>query len=58
MNKWELKLDNGTVVTWTGETGEDAAHRYVDTFRKAVVIATRPAEQWGFFPGMPVTITE
>ena len=46
---WELKLDNGSIVKWSGKTGEDAAVRYVDTFRKAVVIATRPSEQWGIF---------
>ncbi len=50
--KWELKLDNGSIVSWSGETGEDAARRYVDTFRQAVVIATRPAEPWRFFPGV------
>lgn len=47
--KWELKLHDGSVVTWGGETGEDAARRYVDTFRKAKVIATRPSERWGVF---------
>ncbi len=52
MTKWELKLQDGSIVSWSGETGEDAARRYVDTFRQAVVIATRPAEQWGFFPGV------
>ncbi len=48
-SKYELKLHNGSVVTWTGKDGEDAARRYVDTFRKAQVIATRPAEMWGIF---------
>ncbi len=52
ISKWELKLNDGSIVSWSGETGEDAARRYVDTFRQAVVIATRPAEQWGFFPGV------
>ena len=50
MTKFELKLDNDTIVSWSGVTAEDAAIRYVDTFRNAVVIATRSSEQWGIFP--------
>ena len=40
--EYELKLQTGKVVTWEGRSEEDAARRYVDTFRDAVVIATRP----------------
>ena len=33
----ELMLATGAVVTWESDDGEDAARRYVDTFRGAVV---------------------
>ena len=39
----DLKLASGHVVTWSGSNELDAAYRYVDTFRDAVVVATRPA---------------
>ena len=48
--KWELKLENGKRVLWSGETGEDAARRYVDCVLDAVaVVATRPAYRHGLF---------
>ena len=40
--EYQLKLDNNKVVTWEGKNEEDAARRYVDCFRDAVVVATRP----------------
>jgi hypothetical protein len=42
---YELKLDDGRVVEWTGTDGEDAARRFVDSERvagrSAVVVAWR-----------------
>ena len=37
----ELKLANGKRVKWDGETGLDAANRYVDAHPEATVIAWR-----------------
>jgi hypothetical protein len=42
--KYELLLEGRKVVEWSGKSGEDAARRYVDTHRKAVVIATREVQ--------------
>ncbi|KKN74840.1 hypothetical protein LCGC14_0385890 [marine sediment metagenome] len=39
--EYELKLQGGKVATWPGGNGEDAARRYVDCFRDAVVVAWR-----------------
>ena len=39
--RFELKLATGKVVEWAGEGGEDAARRYVDCHRDAVVVAWR-----------------
>jgi len=39
--RYELKLSDGQVVTWTGADGEDASRRYVDAHREATVIAWR-----------------
>jgi hypothetical protein len=41
MTAYELKLADGSVVTWTGRDGTDAAVRYVDAHREASVIAWR-----------------
>jgi len=38
---YDLKLASGKVVQWEGKTGDDAARRYVDTFRDETVIAWR-----------------
>jgi hypothetical protein len=43
--RWELKLADGRVVEWPGEDGEDAARRYVDGHRDAVVVAVRPSRR-------------
>jgi hypothetical protein len=40
---YQLKLAIGKPVEWPGKDGEDAARRYVDTFREAIVVATRLA---------------
>ena len=51
--RWELKLDTGKTVEWDGETGEDAARRFVDSERVAgrgvVVVASRPPSGSGIF---------
>ena len=49
--EWELKLQTGKTVTWTGKTGEDAAWRYVDCHREATIIAYRQP-RYGIFPGV------
>lgn len=47
---YELRLANGTVVTWRGTSGENAAQRYADAHQGAVVIGYRYANRHGFFP--------
>ena len=47
---YELKLATGKVVTWEGESGEDAALRYVDMHQDATVIAWRHVRH-GLFIG-------
>lgn len=49
MASFELKLAGGKVVTWEGESGEDAAHRYVDCHREATVVAWRTTPRKGLF---------
>jgi len=39
--RWELRLEDGRVVSWQGASGEEAARRYVDAHRDAVVVAVR-----------------
>ena len=39
--EFELKLAGGKVVTWEGESGEDAARRYAENHRGVAVIAWR-----------------
>jgi hypothetical protein len=56
--KYELKLQDGRVVEWSGASGEDAARRYVDHFRDAVVIAWREADRHGLHIGAPIRIIE
>lgn len=46
---FELKLSTGKWVVWEGKDWEDAAHRYVDTFRDATVIAWRHYPRHGLF---------
>jgi hypothetical protein len=41
-------------VTWEGESGEDAARRYVDMHRDAVVIAWRHVRHGLFFGPKPI----
>ncbi len=41
MQHFELKLSDGRTVSWTGTDGVDAATRYVDAHRDAVVVAWR-----------------
>ena len=50
--RYELKLADGKTADWPGESGEDAARRYVDTFREATVVAYRLAvsERYGVWP--------
>ena len=45
MAVFDLKLASGKVVRWEGQSGEDAARRYVDTFRGETVIAWRVPPQ-------------
>ena len=49
---FELLLGGGAVVRWEGVTGEDAARRYVDCYRSAVVVAWREIVH-GLFIGAP-----
>jgi len=39
--RFELKLADGSIVTWTGSDGANAATRYVDCHRDATVVAWR-----------------
>ena len=48
--EFDLKLRNGKWVTWLGKDGMDAARRYVDCFRSAVVVAWRE-HCYGLFIG-------
>jgi hypothetical protein len=48
--RFELKLSTGQVVEWEGSDGVNAAERYVDAHRDAVVIAWREANRHGIFP--------
>ena len=41
MTRYELKLADGSVVTWAGKDGVDAAVRYVDAHLEATVMAWR-----------------
>ena len=50
--KYDLKLKSGEVVQWEGKSGEDAARRYVDTHKGAVVVATRPYNHHGLVLGL------
>ena len=45
--RYDLKLKSGKVVQWNGTDAVDAAIRYVDCFRDAVVVATREADHHG-----------
>jgi hypothetical protein len=46
---FELKLATGKIARWPGRDGPDAARRYVDCHRDAVVVAWRPADRHGLF---------
>lgn len=50
--RFELKLSTGKVVEWTGRDGVDAARRYVDVHRDAVVVAWR-TPRVGIYVGCP-----
>ena len=41
--RYELRLRGGKTVEWDGADGEDAARRYVDCYKTAVVVAFRQA---------------
>ena len=43
MARFELLLDDNSQDVWSGRDGEDAARRYVDCHRDAVVVAYREA---------------
>mgnify|MGYP001614536723 CR=1 FL=1 len=48
--RFDLKLASGKRVEWDGADEEDAARRYVDCHREAVVVATRPhVDRYGIF---------
>jgi hypothetical protein len=49
---YELRLATGMVVRWQGHDERDAAERYADSHRDAVVVATRPIRH-GLFVGAP-----
>lgn len=49
---WDLKLATGKVIQWEGKDGEDAARRYVDCHREAVVVAWRNADRHGLHIGV------
>lgn len=51
---WDLKLASGKVVQWEGDTGEDAARRFVDSERVAgrpdvAVVASRRPSSSGIY---------
>lgn len=46
---FQLMLNNRRRVVWEGESGEDAARRYVDCHREATVIAWRTWPRWGLY---------
>jgi len=50
--EFELKLATGKIVKWTGKTGVNAAHNYVDCVQDATVVAWREI-QYGIFPYPP-----
>lgn len=53
--KFELLIQGRPgYVTWEGETGEDAALRYVDMHPDAVVIAWRHVRHGLFFGPKPI----
>ena len=45
IHEYELKLDTGKIVTWTGTSGEDAAMRAADCL-KVTVVAWRYPETY------------
>ena len=49
---YELLLEGRKVVRWPGSDEINAAERYVDCHRDAVVVATRPIRH-GLFIGAP-----
>lgn len=51
--KWELRLATGKRVTWAGESGIEAARRYVDAHPGATIVAFRAAPQHGVFSVHP-----
>lgn len=50
--EFELKLANGSVTSWHGYDGLNAAERYEDVFPEDRVIAWRPIRH-GLFIGAP-----
>ncbi len=63
MNRYELRLDDGTVRSWPGASPEDAAARLVDSIRVAEtrlvsVVAWRHADRYGIHVGIPARIIE
>jgi len=51
---YELRLQGGKVVRWPGDSGPDAAERYVDAHRDAVVIAWREDQSPQIRAGAPL----
>jgi hypothetical protein len=48
--EFELLLEGGEIVTWTGTDGVDAAHRYAASHQGVAVIAWRePVRRWGVY---------
>ena len=52
MATFQLKLAGGKRVVWEGESGEDAALRYVDCHREATVVAWRTWPRTGIYGGL------
>ena len=40
--RFELRLEDGKVVQWSGRNGADAAYRYMDTFHIPVLAWRTP----------------
>lgn len=52
--KFDLKLQDGRVVTWNGSDGEDASMRYAESNREATVIAWRWPRHGLFIGANPI----
>jgi len=52
MREYELKIQHNQTVRAVGWDGRDAARRYVDSHREAIVFATKPVVH-GIFVRIP-----